>query len=956
MRINNHIPFWVAAFMMLLLSSCSDEYTSGLSVSDGKYHSQLLFNVTQSMTRIGGQEDDIQRLDLLVFKEGKLEKKILNITSFGTSPDGYVSVDISMDTEGSRKVYVVANGDDSSWLESLEIGRTTTEEMLTFRTAILERMPASPFVMYGISDDIMFGTIQNSVLCTLYRVVARIDIQSKSEKFKLLSAKLIRAKNSSVIFPGGTFVESDSKDFDAIEAEDGNIRFYTYENAATDSLKATAVEISGDVNGTPLIYTVFLAQDKKLIPLQRNYRYSILVNEVKAYTLVTTMDVHPWLVGDDINSTVSGDRPTVNVEISPSTGIYTEADSSFVIEAAGGPIYFDVKSNAECDIALVGDWLEKATETKASSTIGGAFAVEAKTNIGEAVRTGKISIFNRISGLARTYTLTQKAASSQKDRYMVLVVAGQSNASGYDISAIDAEDAEHPDIFQLSYGRGDIPSMSIIPLTADAEDIDDDIKGYGRKCKGIHLPLAKELLNRLPFGTKILVIPVAVGDTKFQPDRQYGEYDAVQMKPVRIYNRHYRWGVESAYCKTMLDRLKYALDLNADNQFLGFVWCQGESDRPNADLHYTEFMRMTDHIFTEMNSSGYGARTNYGTFDKRLWYTYSSTSCFMDWYTEYDATDVFGGYKQWNPDGFIHVPYGVPVNNGPPSSAGGGYLHFGQNTYRKIIAPAVAQCMEDNGALPNSSKVVTGRRFSPTVTQAEADRDGGSLKDADIQNSLVLYLPFKTSTELEDGIGLTTSSNVSMVAASELTDINGQARSRQAAQFTSDSQIAFSRVPASTQWSVSFMLKRTGGMGEKVQTVIDGSSGRVPFLGFKYYDDGQRCANITEFVVEPSDRNQKLKAVPGLLLNADRVRSLHDWIHYVVTYGNNECVVYMNGQEVQRTTITGGYSQLSNFTLGYNSNSPGFEGQLMDFFVWKKVLVPATVKKLFLLGYYGFSK
>lgn len=131
--------------------------------------------------------------------------------------------------------------------------------------------------------------------------------------------------------------------------------------------------------------------------MQRNYRYSILVNEVKANTLVTTMDVRPWLVGDDINATVSGDRPIVSVDISPSTGIYTEADSTFVIEETGGLIRFDVKSNAECDIILTGGWLEKVAETRASS-IDGSFTVEAKVNMEASARTGEILILTGSAG------------------------------------------------------------------------------------------------------------------------------------------------------------------------------------------------------------------------------------------------------------------------------------------------------------------------------------------------------------------------------------------------------------------------------------------------------------------------------------------------------------------------------------------------------------------------------
>lgn len=68
---------------------------------------------------------------------------------------------------------------------------------------------------------------------------------------------------------------------------------------------------------------------------------------------------------------------------------------------------------------------------------------------------------------------------------------------------------------------------------------------------------------------------------------------------------------------TMRDRIKYLLDLNKDNKFIGVVWLQGESDNGNAATHFSSFQTMTKDFF---NDNGYGDRVKKGIFDKDVWY------------------------------------------------------------------------------------------------------------------------------------------------------------------------------------------------------------------------------------------------------------------------------------------------------------------------------------------------
>ena len=154
--------------------------------------------------------------------------------------------------------------------------------------------------------------------------------------------------------------------------------------------------------------------------------------------------------------------------------------------------------------------------------------------------------------------------------YVVVGVAGSLNSVGYDESDHREQDNNtEPDrIVQLGYYNDD--NLQIIPLGQVAQnlqnmsDVDDPISpagNYGRErrgTKGIHLPLAKELLKYVPSDYKILVVPVAYGETGFSSGTDIA-YDEVTKKPS-VNPQGGNWSLNGAYYKTLRDRIKYALD------------------------------------------------------------------------------------------------------------------------------------------------------------------------------------------------------------------------------------------------------------------------------------------------------------------------------------------------------------------------------------------------------------
>lgn len=952
--------------LLFLATSCTEKDPFGSS-EDGKYKSTISFHIAQSLTRSNAvPEDEVTRVDVMLFREGVLEKVMRNITSFENDGDR-TSITVSFETEGVRKAYIVANNNDDSWLNTLEIDKTTIEDVASFSTAILEKMSNPPLVMYGISGDISFSTGQNSVLCSLYRLVAKIDVNSKATDFKFTSARLLKSKVAANIFPSEVLLAANTKDFNDVVVTNNHVFLYTYENDQ-NSKDATAVEIKGEVNGAILTDTIRFVVEGKPVAIQRNYLYTININEVQKNNLVALIDVKPWNIGSDINEVVSGNKPVVDIVADPLVGTYSQKDSTLTLTGPGGELSINIKSNADCDIQLPESWIKQSSITRAASFIENNYTVSADKNDSSVERTGRIKVINKISNLSQTIIVKQAPGLIVANKYMVLVVAGQSNATGYDQSPLDAEDLTTPArALQLSYRNGPAPkqNLSVIPLSWCADDVDARKRQKANESgqfglKGIHLPLAKELLKHIPADYNVVVVPVSYSSSRFavvpsMPNLDYGTYNSALMHPNDI-TRYSRWGEQSAFFNTIVDRVKYLLNLDPGNKFLGVVWCQGENDNTNPNYQYTEFTKMAEKILTNLNS-GYGSRSAYGAIDKRSWYTYSSCSYWVDWRLGEDATGVFGGYKVWSPDTFIHSPFDLPSN--PEGGAGAGKYHFGKNAFRQIARMTVDR-MNQNGLLFNKvSKTV--KHFTDQTTPAQAAAQGGSMNDSDLSSALVLMMPFNNSVTEKTGNASISYSDISLVTAEGLKDINGNPRSLKAIRISDqDGYLRIRSLPALTDWSISFMFKRTGNFEADIQSIVTPQTSNAPFIGFRKYSSVMGVAKAAEFVVEPVYVGTKAKAVPGLFMAADKVRSLDEWIHYTITYNNatKETSIYMNGELVQQAIIdNASAASLSAIYLGnITSDISVATGQLMNFGIWRTVLAPASIRKLFLMNYYGYTK
>jgi len=279
-------------------------------------------------------------------------------------------------------------------------------------------------------------------------------------------------------------------------------------------------------------------------------------------------------------------------------------------------------------------------------------------------------------------------------KYMVLCVAGQSNAVGYDESPVPDGYLErfHTErIFQLGLYGSD--NLRIIPLGPCAQSF-QDMRPYGNPAnpgigtRGIHLPLAHRLLAYIPEDYDILVLSCAYGGTGFTVG-ELGGYDQASMTPEPGI---WRWGVTSNYYQAMCDRIGYALSLNPENRFLGVVWCQGEFDSEDAAGHGLGFDAMTADFFRKM-SEKFPGRVYRGNWDKSIWYNMETVAY---WHSYHQCPQIWEHYRRWNPGTYVEIPRSTDSNevNGTGITAKLRGAHFGNDAFDRVIAPLVAGAMK----------------------------------------------------------------------------------------------------------------------------------------------------------------------------------------------------------------------------------------------------------------------
>lgn len=289
---------------------------------------------------------------------------------------------------------------------------------------------------------------------------------------------------------------------------------------------------------------------------------------------------------------------------------------------------------------------------------------------------------------------------STKKKHAIVLVAGQSNAVGYDESPVDHRFSYHTSSRVKQIGLKGDNNLKVIELDHSPEDL-QDMSSFSNPStpemmgtKSVHLPLGNELLKHIPEDYDVLFIPIAYGGTGFTIGTT-GTYNSENMKPSA---GQLTWSATSPYYLAMRDRLKYALDLNDDNVFLGTIWIQGENDNIDPTGHWAGFTTMTKAFFDYFNQNGYGKRVKKGVFDKDIWYNVESTKY---WKTLSGYNTILANYNSWNAKTYVPIPVDTDTNaiNGTGATASNREAHFGNNSYYKVVAPAIVSKMIENNAL-----------------------------------------------------------------------------------------------------------------------------------------------------------------------------------------------------------------------------------------------------------------
>lgn len=281
-------------------------------------------------------------------------------------------------------------------------------------------------------------------------------------------------------------------------------------------------------------------------------------------------------------------------------------------------------------------------------------------------------------------------------KYMILCVAGQSNAVGFDESPVDKDYMGRfrtRRLWQLGLWGED--NLQIVPLQACAQNY-QDMRPYGNPksvpdqpgTKGMQLPLADLLLDRIPEDYDLLVLPCAYGGVGFTVGEP-GTYDPQTLRPSE---GRLRWGVQSPYYLALKDRLRFVLDRNPENQFLGMVWLQGEFDFEDGEGNIRGFAEMS-RDFLETFAREYPGRVYRGDWNRDIWYNVETT---YYWYTQGDCPKIWANYKAWNPTTYVEIPRDTDTNavNGTGVTTAIRPAHFGNDAFYRVVAPAVKAKME----------------------------------------------------------------------------------------------------------------------------------------------------------------------------------------------------------------------------------------------------------------------
>lgn len=350
-----------------------------------------------------------------------------------------------------------------------------------------------------------------------------------------------------------------------------------------------------------------------------------------------------------------------------------------------------------------------------------------------------------------TNTYLPSATTNEKEKVFVLAVAGQSNSVGYDESAItqDIVNTMNDRVLQLGYNTNNLGYYKLEPCADTMQNMKVDkttntlnVNGY-KGTKGIHLPLANELLKYLPANYKIIIVPVAFGGTGFGTTFQLGTYDATTKKAS---TNARRWGVDTPFYKTLVDRIKHVLsDTTYDSVFGGVVWCLGEFDAMNANNTQTLINNWDSFIERFSNDlQSFASKSISKSISVYSWYNYDSTYYWYKTYRSNYSSIMNKMLDSLGRNNFIRFPNDATQTNetnGTGQTSSNRPTHFGNNAFNELARLVARKIVTNNSKFFKSTPALDNVDSSLiSLTSQDIISPNGATHSFDTKNKLVTNL------------------------------------------------------------------------------------------------------------------------------------------------------------------------------------------------------------------------
>lgn len=176
------------------------------------------------------------------------------------------------------------------------------------------------------------------------------------------------------------------------------------------------------------------------------------------------------------------------------------------------------------------------------------------------------------------YLTKQGCTLSQIRRNLIVIVAGQSNAVGYDETPWDADDigAIPYCYFDSQKSHGGYTGAEPIPMYNPGIDTYQDMQNVGScgtRTKGIHYELAKRLIGLIPDEYELEIWGMAYGGSRLTGG------NAGSVSGANLPENSTKWNSDGALSIATGKRLGIHLSrIQPESKLIGFVWCQGEND------------------------------------------------------------------------------------------------------------------------------------------------------------------------------------------------------------------------------------------------------------------------------------------------------------------------------------------------------------------------------------------